>query len=311
MEIPVAKSPAGSGSRVAGVALTNPERVLFPGMGITKRDLADYLSVISPRMLPHLRGRPVSLVRCPQGRARACFFQKHAGSGTPESFGRVAITGKNGERQDYLLVERPAALVACAQIGVLELHLWGSRKDSLETPDRIVFDLDPGDGVDFAEVRRAARDLADILDEAGLRSFPLVTGGKGVHLVVPVRRRQPWPAVSAFAKAFAEKIVELDPQRFVATMRKSKRSGRIFIDHFRNQRGATAVAPYSPRAREGAPVAVPVTWQELAGLSAANGFSLADAVARLDAPDPWEGYGRLRQSLTAAGLRRIGLSVPG
>lgn len=301
-------APDDAAHSFKGVTLTHPDRQLYPAMGTTKRDLAEYLAAVAPRMLPHLRGRPVSLVRCPQGRSKNCFFQRHAGPGVPRPFGRVSVPEKDGATKEYLLVESAEALVACAQIGVLELHVWGCRKDSLEKPDRLVFDLDPGEGVGFAEVRRAAQDLAAILEEGGLRSFPLVTGGKGVHLVVPVARRQSWPEFSRFARGFAEKVASLDPERFVATMRKVRRKGRIFIDHFRNQRSATAIAPYSPRAREGGPVAVPVGWGELAGLSVANGFSLTDAAARLDAPDPWEGYGSLRQSLTAAKLRRIGLA---
>lgn len=294
----------------AGVALTNPDRVLFPAMGTTKRDLADYLVAVAPRMLPHLAGRPVSLVRCPQGRSKACFFQKHAGPGFPEQFGTVSIAEKKGAERAYVLVESEAALAACAQIGVLELHVWGSRKDAIEKPDRLVFDLDPDEAVPFAEVREAARELAGILEQAGLRCFPLVTGGKGVHLVVPLLRRHSWDQVGAFAEAFAEKIAALDPGRFVATMSKAKRKGRIFIDHFRNRRGATAIAPYSPRAREGAPVALPVSWEELAGLTQARGFGLADALRRAGEEDPWEGYARLRQSLTPGRLRRIGLELP-
>ncbi|WP_366553468.1 DNA ligase D [Aquibaculum sediminis] len=293
----------------AGVTLTNPERVLFPTMGTTKRDLADYLVAVAPRLLPQLAGRPVSLVRCPQGRAKSCFFQKHAGEGFPEAFGSISIAEKNGAERPYVLVESEAALASCAQIGVLELHVWGSRKDAIEKPDRIVFDLDPDEAVPFTAVRRAARDLADILEEAGLVSFPLITGGKGVHLVVPVVRRHTWATTSAFAKAFAEKMAELDPKRFVATMSKAKRKDRIFIDHFRNRRGATAIAPYSPRAREGAPVALPVTWSELSELPRANGFGFSEAVERVKSSDPWKSYADLRQSLTAQKLQRIGLEL--
>ncbi|HLW28361.1 MAG TPA: DNA ligase D [Kiloniellales bacterium] len=291
----------------AGVTLTNADRVLFPQMGITKRDLADYLLGVAPRMLPHLEGRPVSLVRCPQGRAKTCFFQKHAGKGFPSQFGAIAIQEKKGGSEDYLLVESEAALAASAQVGVLEFHVWGSRKDDIERPDRIVFDLDPDEAVPFSQVRQAAQELAAILAEGGLKAFPMATGGKGLHLVVPLVRRHPWPIVSGFTKAFSEKVAELDPQRFVATMSKAKRKGRIFIDHFRNQRGSTAIAPYSPRAREGAPVAMPLDWNELPDLAAANLFSFSDALARLDEKDPWGDYMKTRQSLTAKKLKRIGL----
>ena len=291
----------------AGVTLTNADRVLFPQMGITKRDLADYLLGVAPRMLPHLEGRPVSLVRCPQGRSKTCFFQKHAGKGFPSQFGAIAIQEKKGGSEDYLLVESEAALAASAQVGVLEFHVWGSRKDDIERPDRIVFDLDPDEAVAFADVRQAAQELAAILDEGGLKAFPMATGGKGLHLVVPIVRRHPWPIVSGFTKAFAERVAELDPQRFVATMSKAKRKGRIFIDHFRNQRGSTAIAPYSPRAREGGPVAMPLHWDELPDLAAANLFSFSDALERLDENDPWSDYMKTRQSLTATKLKRIGL----
>lgn len=315
MEKPVAPPPAGSSAKAkpaeVKVRLTSPDKVLFPTMGITKRDLAGYLQEVAPRMLPHLMGRPVSLVRCPAGRGKSCFFQKHVGKGMPDAFGKVAVSERDAKKADYILIETEEALASCAQVGALELHIWGSRKDRLEQPDRIVFDLDPGDDVDFEQVKKASRELAAILEEAGLVSYPLVTGGKGVHIVVPLSRRHEWAVTAGFARDFAQKMAEIDPERFVATMTKAKRGGKIFIDHFRNGRGATAIAPYSPRAREGAPVAMPVTWQELAGLKSANVFSIEDARARLSQPDPWEGYDSLRQSLTKAGLKRIGIALGG
>ncbi|SMF80365.1 ATP-dependent DNA ligase LigD phosphoesterase module /ATP-dependent DNA ligase LigD polymerase module [Tistlia consotensis] len=294
---------------IAGVTLSHPERVLFASMGVTKRALAEYFEAVAEAMLPQLQGRPVSLVRCPDGSRKECFFQKHAGPSLPEAIGRVSIAEKNGGRKDYLLIESTAALVGCAQIGALELHLWGSRRDRIERPDRLVLDLDPGEGVGFAAVRRAAVELAGILREAGLESAPLLTGGKGLHLVVALERRQDWPALAGFAKAFAGRMAELDPARFVATLSKARRDGRIFIDHFRNQRGATAICPFSPRAREGAPVAVPVSWSELEGIERANAFSLKavrdDLAARQRA---WRGIPG-RQRLTAAGAARIGLAL--
>jgi bifunctional non-homologous end joining protein LigD len=313
MEKPVAPPPAKAASKApppeVKVRLTSPDKVLFPTMGITKRDLASYLQQAAPRMLPHLMGRPVSLVRCPAGRGKSCFFQKHVGKGMPDTFGKVAVSEKDAKKADYILIETEEALVSCAQVGALELHVWGSRKDRLEQPDRVVFDLDPGDDVDFEQVKKASRELAAILEEGGLVSFPLVTGGKGVHIVVPLNRRHEWAVTAGFARDFAQKMAEVDPDRFVATMTKARRGGKIFIDHFRNGRGATAIAPYSPRAREGAPVAMPVTWEELAGLKAANLFSIDDARARLSQADPWEDYDSVRQSLTKAGLKRIGLRL--
>ncbi len=311
MEKPKA-APATDEGRAApaiDIRLTSPDKVLFPAMGITKRDLADYLGMVAPRMLPHLVGRPVSLVRCPAGRNKSCFFQKHVGKGMPEAFGKVAVSEKDAKKADYILVESPEALVSCAQIGALELHVWGSRRDRLEQPDRLVFDLDPGEDVPFAQVRKAARELAAVLEEAGLVSFPLVTGGKGVHIVVPLTRRHEWPTVSGFAKAFAQKMADIDPDRFVATMTKAVRGGKIFIDHFRNQRGSTAIAPYSPRAREGAPVAMPVTWKELGKLESAAAFSIASVGDRIAQPDPWADYDEIRQGLSQKLARKIGISL--
>lgn len=311
------RAPAGKATRrkddgmveIHGITLSNPERVLFASMGVTKQALAEYFEAVSDTMLPHLEGRPVSLVRCPEGSGKECFFQKHAGPSVPKAIGTVALAEKKGGTKEYLLIESPAALVGCAQIGALELHLWASRRDRIEQPDRLVFDLDPAEDVGFAEVKRAAVDLAGMLREAGLESAPLLTGGKGVHLVIRLERRQGWAGFAGFAKAFAGKMAELDPQRFVATMSKAKRGGRIFIDHFRNQRGSTAIAPFSPRAREGAPVAVPVSWSELGDIRKASAFSFQEVLGDLegrarawnDVPD--------RQRLTRAGAKRLGLEV--
>jgi bifunctional non-homologous end joining protein LigD len=295
---------------VAGVRLTHPDKVLYPAMGVTKRQVAEYFAVRAKVMLPHVMGHPVSLVRCPEGREEACFFQKHAGSGFPDVVERIAVEEKSGVKKDYLLFNSKAALVSCAQVGALELHLWGSRADKIERPDRLIFDLDPGDDVDFAAVRHAAFDLRDVLAEAELASWPLLTGGKGVHLVVALERRHDWPTVSTFAKDFAEKLADLDPGRFVATMTKAKRKGRIFIDHFRNRRGSTAIAPFSPRAREGAPIAAPVSWKELESIGRASEFSLVDATARLAGRDKaWPREAKRRVRLTQAGVARIGLDL--
>jgi bifunctional non-homologous end joining protein LigD len=298
-----------AGEQVAGVRLTHPDKVLYPKMGITKRDLAEYYAAVAPAMLPHVKGRPVSLVRCPDGRRRACFFQRHAGEGMPPAIGTVPIREKEGTA-DYLVLNDRAGLVSCAQIGVLELHIWGAHADDIERPDRLVFDLDPDEGLGFARVRDAAAELKDLLAGAGLVSYPLVTGGKGVHLVIPLQRRHEWPVVAAFAKGFAERIAAADPGRFVAAMAKAKRKGRIFIDHFRNARSASAIAPWSPRAKDGAPVAMPVDWPELARLDRADAFTLRDALARLErAKDPWAGYFKNRQSLTAKTAAALGLEL--
>jgi bifunctional non-homologous end joining protein LigD len=198
-----------------------------------------------------------------------------------------------------------AGLVSTAQIGALELHVWGALADAIERPNRMVFDLDPDSGLAFADVRAAARDVRNVLGAAGLDSFPLVTGGKGIHVVVPLNASQGWDVVKAFAKGVATKLAETEPGRFTATMSKAKRKGRIFIDWLRNERGATAIAPYSPRAKGSASVAVPVTWSELQRIEAANSFTIPDVTRRVaqSKTDPWTGYFKLRQHIKADAMR--------
>lgn len=292
---------------VAGINLTHPGRVLYPQQGITKRDLALYLEAAATRMLPHAARRLISLVRCPQGRAKKCFFQRHGGAGFPETIQRMPVRLKDGSTEDYLYIEDLEDLLSCAQMGVLEFHIWGSRVDNIERPDRLVFDLDPDPSLTFADVRDAAFHMRDALDALGLQTFPLLTGGKGVHVVAPLQRRHGWDTVKAFARALAIRMAEDQPERYIATMSKAKRKGRIFIDYLRNERGSTAIAPYSPRAREGAPVAWPVTWQELEHIEAANIVNLANAMPRLADPDPWAGYDDVRQGLRKAALDALGV----
>jgi bifunctional non-homologous end joining protein LigD len=292
---------------IAGVRLSNPDRVLYPAQGLTKRDLAHYLDVIGERMMPYVRDRLVSLVRCPQGRAKKCFFQRHGGAGLPDDFKALPVTHKRGDVADYLYLDDKKALVAAMQMGVLELHIWGSKIDAIDKPDRLVFDLDPDPAVGFERVRDAAAAMRDALDALGLESFALLTGGKGVHVVVPLTRRHDWPTVKAFARALAERFVTAEPESYVATMSKARRKNRIFIDHFRNERGSTAIAPYSPRARQGAPVAWPVTWPELAKAASAAVVEVPEALRRAGGPDPWTGYGEVRQSITAGARRALGL----
>jgi len=255
--------------------------------------------------LPHLAGRPVSLVRCPAGRSGKCFFQKHFNESTPEHLKCVEIAEKNGAKKSYLTIDDAAGLVAAAQMGALELHVWGASADRIERPERIVFDLDPGEGVTFADVCSAARELRELIDETGLKSYALLTGGKGVHVIAPIVRRTAWAEVKSFARGTAERLAAAAPQRFLTTASKAARKGRIFIDWLRNERGATAVVPFSVRARAGAPVAVPVTWNELPGIETAAQFDVhgvRSRIARLGT-DPWKDYFEVRQSLTKSMLR--------
>jgi DNA ligase D len=307
-------SPGGkrSGSKakegklaVAGVAITHPDRVVFPDAGVTKGDLARYYGAVAERFLAHAGGHPVSLVRCPQGDIAHCFFQKHAGEGFPDAIRRVPIKETSGKSESYMALDTADDVVSAVQMGTIEFHIWGSSADSLEKPDRIVFDLDPDPSVGFDAVVRSAIELRAVLETVGLKSLAMVTGGKGVHVVVPLARRAGWDAVKSFAKGLAGRLADAAPDRYTATMSKAKRKGKIFIDWLRNERGSTAIAPYSVRARAGAPVAVPVSWEELEKLDRANGFSLEEALARLEKPDPWREASGWRQSVTKPMLDAI------
>jgi len=284
--------------------LTHPEKELYPG--ISKRAVAEYLDAAADRMLVHLKKRPVSLLRCPAGASGKCFFQRHIGSGLPDAIHRLDIPDNRGQHaEEYLTIDDRAGLLAAIQSDVLEYHIWGVHADNAEKPDRIVFDLDPDPAVPFAAVRDAAVHMRMALNGLGLVSFPLLSGGKGVHVVVPIARRHGWAVVKAFAGALANRFATEAPDRFVANMRKAKRTDRIFIDYFRNDRTASAICPYSPRAREGAPVAWPVTWDELAKAESANGITIATAARRLAEPDPWADYAGVRQALSAPALRAL------
>ena len=281
-----------------GVRLTSPDRVVYPGQGITKSQLVAYYEDVAEAMLPHITGRPLSLVRCPQGRTKQCFFQKHDTGGFPEQLRSGSVVEKDGEKQDYFYVEDLAGLVAGTQMNVLEWHVWGSHFDAIEKPDRLVFDIDPDEGLDFSAIVSAAFDIRDRLKDLGLVSFPMVSGGKGIHVIVPLRPKAEWPEAKAFCKGLAQTLADEEPQRYTASLSKARRKGRVFIDYLRNERGSTAISPFSVRSREGAPVAVPVGWDELPKISAANGFSLAAAAER-SKNEAWPNYFKLKQALTA------------
>jgi bifunctional non-homologous end joining protein LigD len=266
---------------VPDVAISSRERVIFPDSGQTKGELADYYAAIAPLMLPFLGARPVSLVRCPQGRARKCFFQKHDSGSFGDGVHHVPIREKDGGTEDYLFVNDARGILQCVQMGTIEFHIWAARAEAVEAPDRMIFDLDPDEGLDFDRVKQAAGDIRRHLADIGLASFAMLSGGKGVHVVVPLTPGHSWDAHKDFSRRFAEALSQAEPDRFRATMSKAKRKGRIFIDWLRNQRGATAVVPYSARARSGAPVAVPVTWSELEGMENAHPFAIDDASALL------------------------------
>jgi bifunctional non-homologous end joining protein LigD len=281
------------------VTLSNPDRVLWPSMGLTKSDLASYYRTVAEVMMPHVIRRPVTLVRCPQGRQRKCFYQRHHVAGFPEQFHPVDLREATGEAKGYLYIEDAEGLIAGVQFGVLEFHIWGSTIADIERPDRLVFDLDPDPDLDFAQVRQAAVELASFLGELGLTSYPMLTGGKGVHVVSPLEPRAEWPEAKAFARSIAGTMAQYAPERFVDNMAKAKRKGRIFIDYLRNDRTSTAIAPYSTRAREGAPVAWPLDWDQFKRAKSGADYDVTNAVRavkRLKSP-PWQGYEEARRPL--------------
>src|SRR5690606_18178001 len=291
-----------------GIRISNPHRVVYPKQGITKAELAQYYDAVAARMLPHIADHPMSLLRCPQGLNDGnaeCFFQKHASAGFPDDLKRVNVREKSSKRADYLYIDGVRGLIAAVQMGTLEFHVWGSKIDSLEKPDRVVFDLDPDESLEFPVVALAAAVVRQRLDNLGLKAVALVTGGKGVHVIAPLRRTADWKKVKAFAQGFAVQLSAEEPEIFLATMSKSRRRGRIFVDWLRNERGATAIAPYSTRARDNGPVATPVTWDELENLSSANCFRIDDVMERLENDDPWDKAKSLRQSITAQMLERV------
>ena len=277
-----AKPPKAKTPDTAGVVISHPDRVIYPESGITKGQLADYYAALADPILVWLADRPVSLVRCPQGRARQCFFQKHDAGSFGDAVKHVPIREKDGHEEPYLYVDDAKGMLTCVQMGGIEFHGWGSKVDAVEMPDRLVFDLDPDEGLDFGDVKKAALQLRDVLGEMGLATWPMLSGGKGIHVVAPLDASRDWDAVKDFASRFSKAIAQAHPERFTANMKKTERKGRIFLDWLRNQRGATAVLPYTVRARPNAPVAAPILWDELDEIAKASHFTIADADALRD-----------------------------
>jgi bifunctional non-homologous end joining protein LigD len=290
---------AGESPTIAGVTITHPDRIVYPEQGFTKLDVAKYYETVADYILPHLAGRPLSLVRCPAGASGQCFYQKHVTESTPDAVHSVAVKEK-GHAAKYVMIDDLAGLISLVQIGVLELHPWPATKESLESPDRMIFDLDPGPGVSWKDVIAAARDVRSELEARRLKSYVRTSGGKGLHVVVPLAPVHTWDEVKEFAHDVSLNLVNQQPNRYVATMTKSKRGGKVFIDYFRNGRGATAVASYSTRARAGAPVALPLRWEELGRTKSADQFNVVNTLRRLKSQkqDAWKEFFRIRQSLS-------------
>jgi len=301
--------PDGDAVTVAGVRVTSPDRVLFSELGLTKQALARYYESVGEWILPELKNRPLSMVRCPQGPDEGCFYQKHIDKAWSDEIERVRIPESDGEGI-YAVANSAAAVVALVQKGVIELHVWGATTRDLDKPDRMIFDLDPDEAVPWREVMAAARATRARLEDVGLESFVKTSGGKGLHVAVPLAPRHDWDEVKEFSRAVAEAMAGDDPGLFTAKMAKKERTRRIFIDYLRNGAGATAVAAYAVRARKGAPVSTPLHWDELQGRMKPLSFHAGNIARRLQGlhTDPWKTFRRTSQTLTAAMKRKVGVA---
>jgi bifunctional non-homologous end joining protein LigD len=287
------------------VRITHPERIVFPDTTITKGDVAAYYASIIDWLLPEIAARPLSIIRCPDGAGATCFFQKHHADKLGAHVGSILLKEKTGSDR-YLYVDDPRGVLELVQMSTIEFHPWGSRIDEPEKPDRLVFDLDPAPGIGWNDLVAAARDVRARVRAHGLESFPRLTGGKGLHVVVPIRRVALWDEAKAFCERIANEMAAAKPERYLAHASKAAREGRIYIDWLRNARGATSVASFSLRARAGAPVAMPVRWEELARLGGANAFDLASALKRVKAMrrHPWGDFAKTKQALPRRQMRR-------
>jgi bifunctional non-homologous end joining protein LigD len=293
---------AAPGRALAKARLTHPERILWPEPGITKQGLAEFYADIADWILPHVTGRPLSLLRCPSGTGAKCFFAKHPWQGLDDSVGRIDV----GEKEPMMVIDDLSGLLNMVQAGVVEIHPWGSRVAHLEEPDRLIFDLDPGEGVPWSATIAAAKEVRDRLTDLGLASFLKTSGGKGLHVVVPLAPRAGWEEAKAFTERVANEMAKEHPDKYIATLSKRARSGRIFIDYLRNGRGSTAVAAYSTRSHPQATVSTPIDWDEVSEGLKADHFTVDNIGHRLKflKRDPWDGFFKLRQSVPAPAKRK-------
>ena len=309
-EAGMAKASAKTGSApvFSGITLSNPDKVYYPGIGLTKLGVANYYETVASDLLTYVKRRPISLVRCPDGIDGQHFFQRHEMKGMSDAIKQIPIAGGESKKP-YLYIDSEKGLFGLVQIGTLEIHDWGVSLAHIDKPDRIVFDLDPDEDLPLPILKAATAEVRAFLADLGLKSFLKSTGGKGLHLVAPLTPKLGWSEVKAFAKAVADALVAARPDRYTANPLKKTRQGKIFVDYLRNQRGGSAIVNYSTRAKEGAPVACPLRWDELKGLKTAAPYNVKTLPARLKAlkTDPWEGFASTRQSITAKARKALGL----
>jgi len=282
---------------VAGVHLSHPDKIFYADVGVTKHDVAAYYEAAAEYMLPHVADRPLALVRCPNGTATKCFFQRNWSPTLPKAVDKVDVSdGK--KKETHVMVTDLAGIVSLVQIGVLEIHTWNCQKGRIENPDQLIFDLDPGPDVSWKQIVAAARTVRKTLEDLGLPTFLKTSGGKGLHITIPIEPNIDWDSAKRFCETIAQSLVK-QSDVFVANMRKDLRGGKVYLDYHRNGRSATAVAPYSTRAREGAPVSMPISWEELGKLPSANHFTVETAGRYLEKrkTDPWKAFERSRIDL--------------
>jgi bifunctional non-homologous end joining protein LigD len=296
---PAAQRPSANATAVAAVRITHPDKLMFPALGLTKLDIVRYYELVAPRMLPHLTGRPLTLVFCPAGVGEGCTYLRHSKVWGPKAIRRVKIREKT-KVGEYMVVDSVEGLISLAQMNVMEMHTWNSRIDRVEQPDRIVLDLDPGKKVAWAQVIEAARLVRDMLGTIGLQAWVKTTGGRGLHVVVPIVPEHDWARCLEFARALARLMVERDPRRYTTDFRKAGREHKVLVDYLRNNRTNTSICAFAVRAREGAPVSMPIAWAELRPSLRPERFTVMSAKSDLAGrrTDPWKGYWRAKQRIT-------------
>lgn len=283
----------------ADFILSNPDKLLYPDVNITKLDLANYYNKIAEWILPYILKRPLTLLRCPNGQKKKCFYQRHLTTAMENLYG-VKLNDKTDKSEPYLYIKDKLGLIALIQLGVLEIHPWASQIDKIEKPDFITFDLDPGSDIEWKKVIETAFLVKDHLQKLNLKSFVKTTGSKGLHIVVPIKRLYSWDKVKVFAHTFVKYLAMQNPQLIVANMNKTKRKGKIFVDYLRNQRGASSIAPYSTRSKQNASVATPLSWQELNTRIKSDTFTVKNLPQRLAKlkHDPWADFYLVKQKLS-------------